>query len=64
MYSAGGARDGARRSVGADRRRARDLYGDAFNEEVFMRPGAQLTHALVEVDDEGVDGSVNALARW
>jgi NADH-quinone oxidoreductase subunit L len=39
-----------------------DLYGDAFNEEVFMRPGAQLTHALVEVDDEGVDGSVNALA--
>jgi len=39
-----------------------DLYGDAFNEEVFMRPGAQLTHALVEVDDAGVDGSVNALA--
>jgi NADH-quinone oxidoreductase subunit L len=40
----------------------RDLYGDAFNEEVFMRPGAQLTHALVEFDDEGVDGSVNAIA--
>jgi len=39
-----------------------DLYGDAFNEEVFMRPGAQLTEALVEVDDAGVDGSVNALA--
>lgn len=39
----------------------RDLYGDAFNEEVFMRPSAQLTHALVEFDDEGVDGSVNAL---
>jgi NADH-quinone oxidoreductase subunit L len=39
-----------------------DLYGDAFNEEVFMRPGAQLTHALVEVDNSGVDGSVNALA--
>jgi NADH-quinone oxidoreductase subunit L len=39
----------------------RDLYGDAFNEEVFMRPGAQLTHALVEFDDQGVDGSVNAL---
>ncbi|APT12349.1 MULTISPECIES: NADH-quinone oxidoreductase subunit L [Mycobacterium avium complex (MAC)] len=39
-----------------------DFYGDAFNEEVFMRPGAQLTHALVEVDDAGVDGSVNALA--
>ena len=40
----------------------RDLYGDAFNEEVFMRPGAQLTNALVEFDDQGVDGSVNALA--
>jgi NADH-quinone oxidoreductase subunit L len=40
----------------------RDLYGDAFNEEVFMRPGAQLTEALVEFDDVGVDGSVNALA--
>jgi NADH-quinone oxidoreductase subunit L len=39
-----------------------DLYGDAFNEEVFMRPGAQLTDALVEFDDAGVDGSVNALA--
>jgi len=38
-----------------------DLYGDAFNEEVFMRPGARLTDALVEVDNEGVDGSVNAL---
>ncbi|HKI40342.1 MAG TPA: NADH-quinone oxidoreductase subunit L, partial [Mycobacterium sp.] len=40
----------------------RDLYGDAFNEEVFMRPGAQLTDALVEVDNAGVDGPVNALA--
>ena len=39
-----------------------DLYGDAFNEEVFMRPGAELTEALVEVDNAGVDGSVNALA--
>ncbi|HYX98254.1 MAG TPA: NADH-quinone oxidoreductase subunit L [Mycobacterium sp.] len=39
----------------------RDLYGDVFNEEVFMRPGAQLTHALVEFDNQGVDGSVNAL---
>jgi NADH-quinone oxidoreductase subunit L len=40
----------------------RDLYGDAFNEEAFMRPGAQLTYALVEFDDEGLDGSVNAIA--
>jgi NADH-quinone oxidoreductase subunit L len=41
----------------------RDLYGDAFNEEVFMRPGARLTHELVEIDDQGLDGSVNALAE-
>ncbi len=40
----------------------RDLYGDVFNEEVFMRPGAELTDALVVVDNAGVDGSVNALA--
>ncbi|OOK84454.1 NADH-quinone oxidoreductase subunit L domain protein [Mycobacterium kansasii] len=39
-----------------------DLYGDAFNEEVFMRPSARLTDTLVEVDNAGVDGSVNALA--
>ncbi|BBX74478.1 NADH-quinone oxidoreductase subunit L [Mycobacterium shinjukuense] len=39
-----------------------DAYGDAFNEEVFMRPGAQLTNAVVAVDNAGVDGSVNALA--
>lgn len=40
----------------------RDFYGDAFNEELVMRPGAELTEALVEVDDAGVDGSVNGLA--
>ncbi|WP_343599710.1 NADH-quinone oxidoreductase subunit L [Mycobacterium sp.] len=40
----------------------RDLYGDVFNEEVFMRPGAQVTRALVQVDNAAVDGSVNALA--
>jgi NADH-quinone oxidoreductase subunit L len=38
-----------------------DLYGDAFNEEVFMRPGAELTDALVAVDNARVDGAVNAL---
>jgi NADH-quinone oxidoreductase subunit L len=40
----------------------RDLYGDAFNEAVFMRPGADLTHALVVIDDKAIDGSVNGLA--
>jgi NADH-quinone oxidoreductase subunit L len=33
-----------------------DLYGDAFNEDVFMRPGKRLTAGLVEIDDEAVDG--------
>jgi NADH-quinone oxidoreductase subunit L len=41
----------------------KDLYGDAFNEEVFMRPGAQLTRGLVEVDDKGVDGAVTGIAN-
>ena len=40
----------------------RDLYGDAINEDVFMRPGQQLTRALVEVDDKGVDGVTSGLA--
>jgi NADH-quinone oxidoreductase subunit L len=40
----------------------RDLYGDAFNEAVLMRPGQQLTRSLVRVDDRGVDGSVTGLA--
>jgi NADH-quinone oxidoreductase subunit L len=41
----------------------KDLYGDAFNEGVFMRPGALFTRALVEIDDKGIDGSVTGLAR-
>ncbi|ORA33950.1 NADH-quinone oxidoreductase subunit L [Mycobacterium aquaticum] len=40
----------------------RDLYGDAFNEAVFMRGGQTLTAALVEVDDKGVDGAATGLA--
>ena len=38
------------------------LYGDAVNEEVFMRPGNRLAQALAVVDDRAVDGSVNTLA--
>jgi NADH-quinone oxidoreductase subunit L len=33
-----------------------DLYGDAFNEDVLMRPGQLMTAGLVEIDDEAVDG--------
>ncbi len=40
----------------------RDLYGDAFNEEFFMRPGQAVTKGLVEIDDEAVDGAGTGLA--
>ena len=40
----------------------RNLYADAFNEAVFMRPGQWLTRALVFFDNRGVDGAVNGLA--
>lgn len=39
-----------------------DLYGDAFNEKVLMRPGAVITAGLVEIDDEAVDGAGSGLA--
>jgi NADH-quinone oxidoreductase subunit L len=39
-----------------------DLYGDALNEAVFMRPGQYLTRSMVYVDNRGVDGAVNGLA--
>ena len=39
-----------------------DLYANAFNEAVFMRPGQWLTRALVFFDNRGVDGGVNGLA--
>jgi NADH-quinone oxidoreductase subunit L len=39
-----------------------DLYGDAFNEAVLMRPGQYLTRSLVYVDNRGVDGIVNGTA--
>ncbi|MCA2259383.1 NADH-quinone oxidoreductase subunit L [Mycobacterium avium] len=39
-----------------------DLYGDAFNEQVFMRPGQLLTKGLVEIDDNAVERTVNGIA--
>ena len=36
-----------------------DLYGDAFNEAVLMRPGQRLTSGLLRLDDSGIDGTVN-----
>src|SRR6266566_2401027 len=40
----------------------KDLYGDAFNESVLMRPGSWLTRLSVYFDNRGVDGLVNTLA--
>ena len=39
----------------------KNLYADAFNETVLMRPGQWLTRALVFIDNKGVDGVVNGL---
>ncbi|MDF6102629.1 MULTISPECIES: NADH-quinone oxidoreductase subunit L [Gordonia] len=33
----------------------RDLYGDAVNEELLMRPGQRVTAGLVAVESDGVD---------
>jgi NADH-quinone oxidoreductase subunit L len=40
----------------------RDLYQDAANEAVFMRPGQYLTRSLVYGDNRGIDGAVNGTA--
>ncbi|BBY98248.1 NADH-quinone oxidoreductase subunit L [Mycolicibacterium fallax] len=40
----------------------RDLYGDAVNEAVFMRPGRALSAGLVTLDDRVVDGAGRGLA--
>ncbi|GHE43165.1 NADH-quinone oxidoreductase subunit L [Streptosporangium violaceochromogenes] len=40
----------------------RDLYGDALNEALFMRPGQWLTRIAVFFDNRGIDGLVNGLA--
>ena len=40
----------------------KDLYGDAFNESLFMRPGQWLTRLAVWFDGRGVDGVVNGTA--
>ena len=40
----------------------RNLFADAFNEAVLMRPGQWLTRALVFFDNRGVDGAVTGMA--
>ncbi|WP_377640450.1 NADH-quinone oxidoreductase subunit L [Oryzobacter terrae] len=39
-----------------------DLYQDAINEGLFMRPGIHLTRGLVFADARGVDGAAGGLA--
>jgi NADH-quinone oxidoreductase subunit L len=36
-----------------------DIYGDALNEELLMRPGDRFVNGLVGFDDRGVDGAVD-----
>ena len=40
-----------------------DLLQDRFNEAVFMRPGAQLTQALVKTDEAVIDGAVRGVGQ-
>jgi NADH-quinone oxidoreductase subunit L len=40
----------------------KDLYGDALNESVLMRPGQWLTRLSVFFDNRGIDGLVNTVA--
>ncbi|HWG60598.1 MAG TPA: NADH-quinone oxidoreductase subunit L [Streptosporangiaceae bacterium] len=40
----------------------KDLYGDAVNEALLMRPGQWLTRLSVYFDNRGVDGLVNTVA--
>ncbi len=42
----------------------RDLYQDAVNEAVFMRPGQYLTRSMVYLDNRGIDGFVNGSAAF
>jgi NADH-quinone oxidoreductase subunit L len=42
----------------------RNLYADALNESVLMRPGQYLTRALVFFDGRGLDGAVNGIAAF
>jgi NADH-quinone oxidoreductase subunit L len=42
----------------------KDLYGDAVNESLLMRPGQWLTRLSVYFDNRGIDGLVNTLAAF
>jgi NADH-quinone oxidoreductase subunit L len=56
-------REAPRRVSLATRAARADLYGDRLNEALLMRPGDRLVGGLVDFDDHGVDGTVNATGR-
>ncbi|HLR93306.1 MAG TPA: NADH-quinone oxidoreductase subunit L, partial [Jiangellaceae bacterium] len=62
MYGAEVPRTAPRGSVLTRAARA-DLYGDAVNEALVMRPGQYLTRSLVFTENRGVDGVVRGIAR-
>src|SRR5262249_25669192 len=39
-----------------------DLYGDAINETLFMRPGIELVRGVTRTDTAGVDGAVTSVS--
>jgi NADH-quinone oxidoreductase subunit L len=42
----------------------RDLYGDAVNEALLMRPGQYLTRSLVYAENKGLDRAVGGVAAF
>ncbi len=40
----------------------KDLYGDALNESLLMRPGSWMTRLSVYFDNQGIDGLVRSVA--
>jgi NADH-quinone oxidoreductase subunit L len=52
-------RDAPQRVSFVTRAARRDLYGDALNEALLMRPGDRMVESLVGFDDHFVDGTVN-----
>ncbi|MFH5822023.1 NADH-quinone oxidoreductase subunit L [Georgenia sp. AZ-5] len=63
MYGAARVPRTAPRGSLLTRAARRDLYQDAVNEGVFMRPGQYLTRSLVYADSAIVDGAVMGVAR-
>ena len=53
------AREAPRKVSFATRAARADLYGDAINEQLLMRPGDRLVESLVTFDDAIVDGTVD-----